>query len=102
MLFRSRSHSEDLDKDIVSNQIPSIRIDYFRVGADRDLRCINRSEERRVGKECSEPCRSRWLRVALFSTTGRSHSEDLDKDIVSNQIPTIRIDHLRVGADIET
>ena len=20
----------------------------------------NRSEERRVGKECSEPCRSRW------------------------------------------
>ena len=21
---------------------------------------INRSEERRVGKECSEPCRSRW------------------------------------------
>ena len=21
---------------------------------------LNRSEERRVGKECSEPCRSRW------------------------------------------
>lgn len=21
---------------------------------------VNRSEERRVGKECSEPCRSRW------------------------------------------
>ena len=24
------------------------------------LRLIARSEERRVGKECSEPCRSRW------------------------------------------
>ena len=24
------------------------------------LACYTRSEERRVGKECSEPCRSRW------------------------------------------
>ena len=31
-----------------------------QVGGDRvDVRQI-RSEERRVGKECSEPCRSRW------------------------------------------
>ena len=27
---------------------------------DRELGGILRSEERRVGKECSEPCRSRW------------------------------------------
>ena len=25
-----------------------------------EIRRIVRSEERRVGKECSEPCRSRW------------------------------------------
>ena len=28
---------------------------YFHAEVDR-----SRSEERRVGKECSEPCRSRW------------------------------------------
>ena len=26
----------------------------------RVRRCLGRSEERRVGKECSSPCRSRW------------------------------------------
>src|SRR3546814_8822515 len=27
---------------------------------DPGLRAVNRSEERRVGKECVSPCRSRW------------------------------------------
>ena len=27
---------------------------------DPDVIRVGRSEERRVGKECSEPCRSRW------------------------------------------
>ena len=26
----------------------------------KTIAIIGRSEERRVGKECSEPCRSRW------------------------------------------
>ena len=25
-----------------------------------EMKLLGRSEERRVGKECSEPCRSRW------------------------------------------
>ena len=29
-------------------------------GKDEELKQDVRSEERRVGKECSEPCRSRW------------------------------------------
>src|SRR3546814_13695641 len=32
--------------------------DKYRPHADRDRR--HRSEERRVGKECVSPCRSRW------------------------------------------
>ena len=28
--------------------------------AQGEVIVLNRSEERRVGKECSEPCRSRW------------------------------------------
>ena len=31
-----------------------------RVKPNYYTRTIQRSEERRVGKECSEPCRSRW------------------------------------------
>ena len=34
---------------IVKNGIPGQKVKF----------CV-RSEERRVGKECSEPCRSRW------------------------------------------
>ena len=29
-------------------------------GKTREVLCLRRSEERRVGKECSLPCRSRW------------------------------------------
>ena len=39
------------------------RPDRYRVASDGDARTIKvraRSEERRVGKECSSPCRSRW------------------------------------------
>ena len=36
---------------------PVKRVGYIVVSSDRGL-C--RSEERRVGKECSLPCRSRW------------------------------------------
>ena len=32
----------------------------LRLGEVCRLRVENRSEERRVGKECSSPCRSRW------------------------------------------
>ena len=31
-----------------------------KIEPSKYLEHINRSEERRVGKECSEPCRSRW------------------------------------------
>src|SRR5881397_4087360 len=31
-----------------------------KAGVDRIIRADRRSEERRVGKECIEPCRSRW------------------------------------------
>ena len=38
---------------LLKNHIDSIRSQY-------DFIIMDRSEERRVGKECSEPCRSRW------------------------------------------
>ena len=34
--------------------------EFFGVSSDYLLGSSDRSEERRVGKECSEPCRSRW------------------------------------------
>ena len=37
----------------------SLTDDHYFVGDINQLN-ENRSEERRVGKECSEPCRSRW------------------------------------------
>src|SRR3546814_18315559 len=33
---------------------------HYSVGADRDAHVLQRSEERRVGKECVSTCRSRW------------------------------------------
>ena len=42
------------------------RLTHFKDGPGRDPRDVEyeavlaRSEERRVGKECIEPCRSRW------------------------------------------
>ena len=33
---------------------------YFAVGLAAAANKVFRSEERRVGKECSSPCRSRW------------------------------------------
>ena len=45
-----------------SRPSPHVEIVYdkaeFRVGGEDVTRCG--SEERRVGKECSSPCRSRW------------------------------------------
>ena len=35
---------------------------------------LNRSEERRVGKECYQPCRSRWSPDHLASARGMSFS----------------------------
>ena len=50
--------------------MPSSRCETDKKVNDRIIECLEkalamdsslpRSEERRVGKECSEPCRSRW------------------------------------------
>ena len=62
------------DGTIWMNVMPSSRRELTRIPNDhaiadqpdmlsigpRDRIGISRSEERRVGKECSEPCRSRW------------------------------------------
>ena len=55
--------TEDSRKLVISNEDSKVRFiitktvdlpTYVEYGA------ADRSEERRVGKECSEPCRSRW------------------------------------------
>src|SRR3546814_8488142 len=52
-LKRVRSSRErESDKDILERQLLR-RIDWLQVGFER-------SEERRVGKECVSTCRSRW------------------------------------------
>ena len=39
----------------------SVEADYPKLDAlYKDIHAHHRSEERRVGKECSSPCRSRW------------------------------------------
>ena len=38
------------------NQMDEMEMDIFQKSSYIGMR----SEERRVGKECSEPCRSRW------------------------------------------
>ena len=39
----------------------SIAVEFVRRFASTNInKVMTRSEERRVGKECSEPCRSRW------------------------------------------
>ena len=43
----------------ILNQNPLLFFDRA-VNAQRSQLLTVRSEERRVGKECSEPCRSRW------------------------------------------
>ena len=40
--------------------IMGILYHYFGSQIEKELKSETRSEERRVGKECSEPCRSRW------------------------------------------
>ena len=48
----------DVLKHIISKQIASA--DQAEETSSSNTKISSRSEERRVGKECSEPCRSRW------------------------------------------
>ena len=41
-------------------QIVATDTDKVLLNKTMSVYCDARSEERRVGKECSEPCRSRW------------------------------------------
>src|SRR3546814_17064914 len=41
--------------------LPDFRFDPVRQG--EDFLSVSRSEERRVGKECVSPCRSRWWTI---------------------------------------
>ena len=43
-----------------TNEIQVELSEEMAQGTYANLAIISRSEERRVGKECSEPCRSRW------------------------------------------
>ena len=62
---RKTANGETFNMDKLTAAHPSlpfgtwVRVTNLRNGKDVIVR-INRSEERRVGKECSEPCRSRW------------------------------------------
>src|SRR6188508_3810261 len=49
--------SSDLSVTLVGEVVPESRLE---IGAESSARGIERSEERRVGKECIEPWRSRW------------------------------------------
>src|SRR6188508_3736564 len=51
----------DWSSDVCSSDLPALRIvGQLERGPEVDLAEAGRSEERRVGKECIEPCRSRW------------------------------------------
>ena len=45
---------------IAPKRIFAIKQEPFECGKDPVMLPEGRSEERRVGKECSSPCRSRW------------------------------------------
>ena len=45
---------------VIYNGGKEVKIPKLSVQGLADYDRDNRSEERRVGKECSEPCRSRW------------------------------------------
>ena len=58
-----------VDSSIVSNKLGIVKDIFYWLPEKDDARVFlvaaiaqnfSRSEERRVGKECSEPCRSRW------------------------------------------
>ena len=44
---------QELNEYVITRELKKHFITFFNYYGDR-------SEERRVGKECSEPCRSRW------------------------------------------
>ena len=48
-----------LVKELKDLRVPKVSIDEYGYVMATILANV-RSEERRVGKECSEPCRSRW------------------------------------------
>ena len=50
-----RKPSVDMTRVVGTNDILMICLDTLRYEA-----AVQRSEERRVGKECSTPCRTRW------------------------------------------
>ena len=58
-LIHIRTHNTDLKKRLLaySRRYPAI---CQQMDADPETGCMERSEERRVGKECDRTCRSRW------------------------------------------
>src|SRR3546814_2676412 len=55
----------DWSSDVCSSDLdvlraPDLQGDGERIDAKAEHRIANRSEERRVGKECVSTCRSRW------------------------------------------
>src|SRR5881409_4151258 len=71
VLFRSHVHGEPLQR---------LRLERVDVGLLRTHRQGVRSEERRVGKECSLTCRSRWS--PYLSKKKIEAVDDLEKDLV--------------------
>src|SRR3546814_17701554 len=59
--LRGSGRNSDMMKSFDAlGQLHHDRSPFFAVLADRLFKSEQRSEERRVGKECVSPCRSRW------------------------------------------
>ena len=50
----------DLEKSLKQKEEELLSLTTKHLELEKDRSRVSRSEERRVGKECSEPCRSRW------------------------------------------
>src|SRR3546814_18559527 len=59
--YRDTLYVEELIGADTVNTVPPATLDAFRDHGEARSRLQHRSEERRVGKECGNTCRSRWL-----------------------------------------
>src|SRR3546814_19296011 len=60
------------------------------LGADGQRRRPQRSEERRVGKECVSTCRSRWARYHLTKKEKTYYIQKSHKDHITQKMNTQR------------